>query len=166
MLWLWCRLAAAAPIRPLSWELPYAAGVAVKQTNSTSRFCQELLHERRLQSQTDNKPTEQAQTDRFSLFSSSVAHLRNPVGTSEHGLDCGPPLHWRKTTGGRLQTRRGPQGVPALRLALMEGHRAVGPVTPAGWPLPRVKGAGLGLRLSNRFIFSRKWNRSAPAHPT
>ena len=29
-LWLWCRLAAAAPIRPLTWELPYGAGVALK----------------------------------------------------------------------------------------------------------------------------------------
>ena len=28
--WLWCRLAAAAPIPPLAWELPYAAGVALK----------------------------------------------------------------------------------------------------------------------------------------
>ena len=30
LLWLWCRLAATAPIRPLAWELPYAAGVAIK----------------------------------------------------------------------------------------------------------------------------------------
>ena len=29
-LWLWCRPAAAAPIRPLVWELPYAAGAALK----------------------------------------------------------------------------------------------------------------------------------------
>ena len=29
MLWLW--LAAAALIRPLAWELPYAAGVALKE---------------------------------------------------------------------------------------------------------------------------------------
>ena len=28
---LWCRLAAAAPIRPLAWEFPYAAGVALKR---------------------------------------------------------------------------------------------------------------------------------------
>ena len=28
LLWLWCRLAAAAPIRPLAWAPPYAAGVA------------------------------------------------------------------------------------------------------------------------------------------
>ena len=27
LLWLWHRLAAAAPIRPLAWEPPYAAGV-------------------------------------------------------------------------------------------------------------------------------------------
>ena len=30
LLWLWCRLAATAPIRPLAWELPYAAGMALK----------------------------------------------------------------------------------------------------------------------------------------
>ena len=30
LLWLWRRPAAAAPIRPLAWELPYAAGVALK----------------------------------------------------------------------------------------------------------------------------------------
>ena len=27
---LWCRPAAAAPIQPLAWELPYAVGVALK----------------------------------------------------------------------------------------------------------------------------------------
>ena len=31
LLWLWCRLAAAALIQPLAWELPYAKGVAVKR---------------------------------------------------------------------------------------------------------------------------------------
>ena len=30
LLWLWCRLAAAAPMRPLAWELPYAADVALE----------------------------------------------------------------------------------------------------------------------------------------
>ena len=28
---LWCRPAAVAPIRPLAWELPHAAGVALKR---------------------------------------------------------------------------------------------------------------------------------------
>jgi len=31
LLWLWRRPAAAAPIRPLAQELPYAAGVALKR---------------------------------------------------------------------------------------------------------------------------------------
>ena len=31
LLWLWCRLAATAPIRPLAWEPPYAAGAALKK---------------------------------------------------------------------------------------------------------------------------------------
>ena len=30
LLWLWCRPAAVAPIRPLAWEPPYAMGVALK----------------------------------------------------------------------------------------------------------------------------------------
>ena len=28
LLWLWSRLAATAPIKPLSWEPPYAAAAA------------------------------------------------------------------------------------------------------------------------------------------
>ena len=28
---LWCSLAATAPIRPLAWEPPYAAGMALKK---------------------------------------------------------------------------------------------------------------------------------------
>ena len=30
-LWLWCRLAAVAPIRLLAWEILYAAGEALKR---------------------------------------------------------------------------------------------------------------------------------------
>ena len=30
-LWLWCRLAATAPIGPLAWEPPYAAGAALEK---------------------------------------------------------------------------------------------------------------------------------------
>ena len=28
LLWLWCRPAATAPIRPIAWEPPYATGAA------------------------------------------------------------------------------------------------------------------------------------------
>ena len=38
LLWLWHRLAAVAPIRPLGWEPPYAAGVVLKrQKNKASK---------------------------------------------------------------------------------------------------------------------------------
>ena len=38
LLWLWCRPAATAPIRPLIWELPYAMGVALKsKTTQTNK---------------------------------------------------------------------------------------------------------------------------------
>ena len=30
LLWLWCRLASAGLIPPLTWELPHATGVALK----------------------------------------------------------------------------------------------------------------------------------------
>ena len=31
MLWLWRRLAATAPIRPLAWDPPYATGAALEK---------------------------------------------------------------------------------------------------------------------------------------
>ena len=31
LLWLWCRPSAAAPMQSLAWELPYAAGAALKR---------------------------------------------------------------------------------------------------------------------------------------
>ena len=35
--WLWCRPAAIAPIQPLAWELPYAAGEAIKRKKK--KYC-------------------------------------------------------------------------------------------------------------------------------
>jgi len=37
LLWLWCRLAAAAPIKPLAWEPPYAAGAALKRQKTKKK---------------------------------------------------------------------------------------------------------------------------------
>ena len=34
LLWLWCRPAAIALIRPLTWELPYATGAALENTKN------------------------------------------------------------------------------------------------------------------------------------
>ena len=42
LLWLWCRQATAALIRPLAWELPYAMGADLKskkQTNKNPLLC-------------------------------------------------------------------------------------------------------------------------------
>ena len=36
LLWLWCRLAAVAPVRPLVWKLPYAAVQHFKKKNRTN----------------------------------------------------------------------------------------------------------------------------------
>ena len=38
LLWLWWRPAAAAPIPPLVWEPPYAAGVALKRRKNFFSF--------------------------------------------------------------------------------------------------------------------------------
>ena len=37
LLWLWCKPAAAAPIQPLAWKLPYAMGVALKIHKQTNK---------------------------------------------------------------------------------------------------------------------------------
>jgi len=36
LLWLWRRLAATAPIQPLAWEPPYAAGAAQEIATATT----------------------------------------------------------------------------------------------------------------------------------
>ena len=43
LLWLWCRPAATAWIRPLAWESPYATGVAVKIPKKKKSFPSETL---------------------------------------------------------------------------------------------------------------------------
>ena len=43
LLWLSCRLAATAPIRPLAWELPYAASTALKNKTKKSQGKQCLI---------------------------------------------------------------------------------------------------------------------------
>ena len=38
LLWLWCRPAAAAPIRPLAWEPHYATSAALKKRQKKKRL--------------------------------------------------------------------------------------------------------------------------------
>ena len=42
LLWLWCRLAATTPIRPLAWEPPYVKGVALKKDKIKTKI--EYMH--------------------------------------------------------------------------------------------------------------------------
>ena len=37
LLWLWCRLAAVAPIQPLAWEPPNASGVALSRQKTKEK---------------------------------------------------------------------------------------------------------------------------------
>ena len=43
LLWLWCRPAATALIRPLAWESPYAAGAALEKTKKKKKKDQKKL---------------------------------------------------------------------------------------------------------------------------
>jgi len=56
LLWLWCRLAATAPIRPLAWEPPYAVGAALKRQKTKKKQEKLLLSERHCQ---ENEKTNQ-----------------------------------------------------------------------------------------------------------
>ena len=37
LLWLWCKLAAVAPIRPLAWETPYATSETLKSKKKKTK---------------------------------------------------------------------------------------------------------------------------------
>ena len=47
LLWLWCRSAAVAPIRPPAWEPPYVVGVDLKSRKKKEK--------KEINSQTENK---------------------------------------------------------------------------------------------------------------
>ena len=43
-LWLWRRPVAIAPIGPLAWELPYAAGAALKRKKNKNKKHETFSH--------------------------------------------------------------------------------------------------------------------------
>ena len=45
LLWLWYRLAAAAPIAPLAWDPPYAMGAALKRQKKKNGILVQVLFE-------------------------------------------------------------------------------------------------------------------------
>ena len=44
LLWLWCRPVSKAPFRPLAWEPPYAAGVALKRPKKKKNYFPRLVY--------------------------------------------------------------------------------------------------------------------------
>ena len=52
LLWLWCRLAAAARIHPLAWEPPYAAGVPLKKKKERKK--EKIHNSKKKERQTDS----------------------------------------------------------------------------------------------------------------
>ena len=59
LLWLWCRLAAIAPIQSLAWEPPYVAGAALKRQKDRKT---ERQTERKTDRQTDRKKERERHT--------------------------------------------------------------------------------------------------------
>jgi len=66
LLWLWCRLAATAPIRPLTWEPPYATCLALKRGKKKIISLY-------------GKYKESHWEDTICFISHSIMHIHNPV---------------------------------------------------------------------------------------
>ena len=47
-LWLWHRLAATGPIRPLAWETPYATGAALKRQKDKKKYTPIMAQQKRI----------------------------------------------------------------------------------------------------------------------
>uniref|UniRef100_A0A8D0TGI4 Myosin-7 n=1 Tax=Sus scrofa TaxID=9823 RepID=A0A8D0TGI4_PIG len=85
LLWLWCRLAAIALIGPLIWELPYAAGVALKrQKDQKKKSCSHfswdvfpLLHRHNTSLINQKKKMESDLTQLQSEVEEAVQECRN-----------------------------------------------------------------------------------------
>ena len=77
LLWLWHRLAAAAPIGPLAWELPYAAGAALKRKQTKKK---ERNHE---DYDSSNRKKSYLKMEILKLIS-IIAEMKNSL----QGLNC------------------------------------------------------------------------------
>ena len=106
LLWLWCSLAAAAPIRPLAWEPPYATDAALKRQKEKKRKTDSLRHPERMLCTLGfifltgflrhNLPTGSVELDEFHVFSCLGCRCRcglnvgqkreRPKKTFEHSL--------------------------------------------------------------------------------
>ena len=88
LLWVWCRLAAAAPIRPLAWELLYAAGEALQSKKNQN---QRKLIPRTSYSSITHHPGKKQTSLKRTLFHRSRQGL-TPCVTTEGQATARPAL--------------------------------------------------------------------------
>ena len=72
LLWLWHRPAATAPMRPLAWEPPYAAGAALKNKTKDIYNLTVLLNRSALVQKRERKGRKEAGTLARGLTTHSV----------------------------------------------------------------------------------------------
>ena len=85
LLWLWCRPAATAPIRPLAWEPPYAAGVALKDKIKNIYILQRMV----LGNENKNKP--KLASSRL-LTKSLASHFQIQKQSQDQGSELLPQI--------------------------------------------------------------------------
>ena len=63
LLWLWQRLAAVDPIKPLAWELPYAEDAAIKRQKKKKRKKRKRKKERDVLADTTAKNSNRSRVE-------------------------------------------------------------------------------------------------------
>ena len=95
LLWLWHRPAAIAPIRPLTWELPYAMGAALEKTKT-----KKPKKQRKKQNPPQKNPKRMCSAWRIvgggerSLFLSKKLQRSRLIFTRDAKLNL---MHWGRT---------------------------------------------------------------------
>ena len=67
LLWLWCRPAATAPIRPLAWEPPFALGAALEKAKR-QKINKQTNKQKTKKNKTETKTRKQAAKEVFVTY--------------------------------------------------------------------------------------------------
>ena len=130
LLWLWCRLAAVAPIRPLAWEPPCAAGVTLNLPPLQKR--------RGVRAPGDRFPVldPNPSTQRPPGWSLETPSLLYTVGGTDPWSATFPPV---PASWARLQFSKPGKGLAASQPQGMRAHSPCSPPLPPPDQQPRGK---------------------------